>query len=924
MSTESRKVFLRRLALALGAALVLLLFCLPLALGVRAADDEWIIDFVEVYPDEEDGPVFSSARVWISGDHVTVDLVAGRASQALTGRWEGSTGLAEPPRFWTLDAGAVPGLQDGRLWFDFTNLNDPSNLWLQIIANYTTSDGPYSFSIPMEAVAWEHEGPEPEATETPPPLPTAGRTVTLQGRVYVVDPAWRPLSDALLLPLMEVPVSLMRGSQVLDFTFSKPPDGSFAFEVPITDNLVLSTTLLHAVTAPSAFKVVYDQADPAIWIATSPFSLDESSPETVVKDINLSLSRDLTAGPVPVPADRIDDVGLVYHYAREAWQMAAILLGQTLDLPTLKISAFSTAPDVTDTAYWSGPMAGFAPIDPVIELSPKYSDFSATAAAETVMHEFGHHLMADTYGNFLPYASGDTNHDGFSNPTTTDSWAEGFASFYALWTKKEEILAPAAHLWHNLKTVDNLELNYLAWSADEELAVTSLLWDLIDPASKQDLTEMPVANFATSPVVTNTGATTWYRDYIQLDRAELWRMISDAALASADRSPAAPQGYNYIYDVKQLYDTLQLNGVGLASPLTDNGLDALDELFIAHGFFDDTKPQNLAWDPGEEIGVTSNGAMTVGQISFPARNYRRSPPPVANSYFDYQVQDSATGSGVQVADFLVEVEFEPPYEAYNYSYNTRAWSPGQLQYKAPPANYPATTRITASGPGVESSTELQFTNQQYWQMRDQAPIGPLMAHTFEVQTSGDTGAPDPWSGGLEPDSGIGWTGDFGDDTGGIAPSTQDGLLLPLLCCGGGAALLVIGAVVVIGARSRKRRRAQAPSPRPARRAKPVAPASPPPALPPAAADYVTCPHCGAAASAGGRFCKTCGGSLAPEPAAAATCPHCGSPVQPHFEFCVTCGGSLAPAKPGAALACPRCGQPAKPGTRFCGSCGARL
>ena len=88
-------------------------------------------------------------------------------------------------------------------------------------------------------------------------------------------------------------------------------------------------------------------------------------------------------------------------------------------------------------------------------------------------------MMADTYDNFLPNDPGNVNYGGFTNPTTTDSWIEGFANFYALWTKSDQIQTAAPQLWYNKKTVTNMEVNWLAWSTDEEFAVSSLLWDLV-------------------------------------------------------------------------------------------------------------------------------------------------------------------------------------------------------------------------------------------------------------------------------------------------------------------------------------------------------------------------------------------------------------------------------------------------------------
>jgi hypothetical protein len=54
------------------------------------------------------------------------------------------------------------------------------------------------------------------------------------------------------------------------------------------------------------------------------------------------------------------------------------------------------------------------------------------------------------------------------------------------------------------------------------------------------------------------------------------------------------------------------------------------------------------------------------------------------------------------------------------------------------------------------------------------------------------------------------------------------------------------------------------------------------------ANAVTCPHCGAAAKPGDRFCPKCGQTLA------LTCANCGAPAHPGDQFCATCGTKLQP------------------------------
>jgi hypothetical protein len=168
------------------------------------------------------------------------------------------------------------------------------------------------------------------------------------------------------------------------------------------------------------------------------------------------------------------------------------------------------------------------------------------------MHEFGHHLMADTFDNHMPWDVTRTNHAGFTNSSTNDSWMEGFATFYAAWVQRDLLGKAAPHLVDlskNDKWVVNLEENKLAWSrgTGEEFAVAALLWDLIDPIDKNDCTVFPVFNYTIQPYITPDPdqAFTTYCDYVQLTNDQLWDILTGNYLPSD--SPISPENYDYIF-----------------------------------------------------------------------------------------------------------------------------------------------------------------------------------------------------------------------------------------------------------------------------------------------------------------------------------------------------------------------------------------
>jgi membrane protease subunit (stomatin/prohibitin family) len=81
-----------------------------------------------------------------------------------------------------------------------------------------------------------------------------------------------------------------------------------------------------------------------------------------------------------------------------------------------------------------------------------------------------------------------------------------------------------------------------------------------------------------------------------------------------------------------------------------------------------------------------------------------------------------------------------------------------------------------------------------------------------------------------------------------------------------------------------------------------------------AAPTLKCPNCQADNPQGGKFCASCGTSLAPP---SVKCPNCQADNPQGAKFCASCGTSLAP----AVLHCTNCGGEIAPGGKFCPSCG---
>jgi hypothetical protein len=345
----------------------------------------------------------------------------------------------------------------------------------------------------------------------------------IQGRVYA--PGGAGLGDA---PLIGVAVALLRDGVVLQETVSQPPDGSYVLaEAPAAANLVIRATLELAATDPPAFQVTYGQRQsaggPVVYAATQPFS-NIGAANPLNRDIIFTDRPDIVTAAA-ISKGHLDDLGVIYYHTRQAWQLADRLL-QPLDfsLP-VDVVAFSIEPGVA----WRGSSSNdpSAEPDPFIRIQASGGDSLISDGGRPdnrEWHEFGHHVMADMLGNLMPrYPRGadNTNHGGYRNVVTTDSWTEGFAEFYSLLTGWQiaSRATPWLYRWNTAGGATNLESNFRAMTwTDEEFAVAGLLWDLVDPVDADDASVMTGAN----------GIRTTYADCVALDWRTLWSYFTQS------------------------------------------------------------------------------------------------------------------------------------------------------------------------------------------------------------------------------------------------------------------------------------------------------------------------------------------------------------------------------------------------------------
>lgn len=210
-------------------------------------------------------------------------------------------------------------------------------------------------------------------------------------------------------------------------------------------------------------------------------------------------------------------------------------------------------------------------------------------------HEFGHALMnASEIGgrNKYPHphyeGGNEFSHLGYANPSTHDSWTEGFATWFSAALQKELDYVPDAAVdeprlfWYGNGAAIDMEDHIKAWDnmgRDEDLAAAALLWDIYDSSDTYDGNPDD--------------------DGIRISGDDpmtfVWSLLNQ----------------ENIRDMKDAYDALRFS----------QSLDkrALDEIFIAHGFFADENG-DMRYDEGEEVGRSAYGEVFTSSFDLNDNN----------------------------------------------------------------------------------------------------------------------------------------------------------------------------------------------------------------------------------------------------------------------------------------------------------------
>jgi len=608
-----------------------------------------------------------------------------------------------------------------------------------------------------------------------------------------------------------------------------PVDALVGFD-PALDPIRIRVRLLEIAHEPSRYEVLVrrDFRSQQAEVDSDAFTWEEECDDGLVE-------RDFPLGDLPLeysavwpPVPVWEHIAEIYDRVGRAFDLVDLLKIRPDDAPPLPIYTMCTgqldfrgqlAGCASREGFWMGTLSDTP--------DEKYAPFVALGTATSLVqsggwpdnreyHELGHAILADAFGNAMPNHPEDVNHAGyFENPSSTDSWTEGFAEWFSAMVTKHVDGRPRPEIYRLSDGIFDLELDYRPWLAQgwaEEVAIAGLLFDLEDgpadyaaapaaadlrllwhtistdwagnrfvvgrvrnesphgadwhaaysemtmvaavfyddqhrpirtawgPTIPWDLPGRPAPDaeiawpvdglfvipipaglsWAELGVVAfegRPGTTSTDDDPVDLDLAELWDAIVVYGSTQADAN-------GYLFDVADLYGAIRARFDGRDADR--NGMDDVDQVFVAHGFFADPDGDR-SWRHGDPIGRSDN----AGQGAFPGRSPRRDLEPFPGA----RVRVDAGGVGVGV---LVTVSFP---DRPGYGFLVRPDADGRVAVIPPPPGSGGNASLTVLADGYLPALAGVIEADTFWAAVDTGPPGALGPAFTVTMTPGTVTAP---------------------------------------------------------------------------------------------------------------------------------------------------------------------------------------
>ncbi|MBI5159544.1 hypothetical protein HY992_05480 [Candidatus Micrarchaeota archaeon] len=332
-------------------------------------------------------------------------------------------------------------------------------------------------------------------------------------------------------------------------------------------------------------------------------------------------------------------------------------------------------------------------------------------------HEFSHHMMLNKF-TYNPRRDG-SNHAGYVNPSSNDSWVEGWAEINAIFIKNNYNYA-GGNLYFVGATPFNMEVNYkvnntfafpsgFSWAV-EEMAVASIVYDLFDAAQGGD------------------GV-----DYT--DRQILGVIAANYTFPG--EASARP-----VQNLYELYWALnRSNLAGIRGDSDGDGKNNLDEIFIVHNAYADSNGDGN-YDSGEPVGYTiKNNANRFAETEAePSISLNK--PEIPGSYISVNAVDASSGKPIEWfwLEGSVDVQGceEELKEDCDYSFTSLVYEPGKIHILMPTPEYSSVMVLRVHPEGYAASEPITIKSSEYWKLLD--PKKEVFAK-YDLRLARETGKP---------------------------------------------------------------------------------------------------------------------------------------------------------------------------------------
>ncbi|MBI2760900.1 MAG: hypothetical protein HYX51_05685, partial [Chloroflexi bacterium] len=498
----------------------------------------------------------------------------------------------------------------------------------------------------------------------------------------------------------------------------------------------LTTQLEHIPTSnpggPPAFSIRYEQADAegvTVW--------KDSMCSAGDNVINIDWAEPGLPSNVRAPSGRLRSMAYIFYYTEDIREYFVDYLGAA-GLPYLQVVAFATGIDTTQ-AVGKG-LIFITPGDSVLDV--RYDE--ATLALECPMncewHEYAHYVFNNVISD-AGRAPGDSNHGGYLNSSTEDSFDEGWAVFWPT-AFKLALGKPQPSQYANIQDLEvNLQANSAQTRGDgstaqrEDLAVASLLWDVLDGAADTRLIYVTRGYQDDRPRVSPRTIT--LQDHVQMDDRPLYRLLVAQNVTDVFKLHRALEGSPARTD----FD----NGVSHSHriwPGLGSAFDDIDELFLMHRFYyaQQVGPGvgPLGWTGVPQlIGLTDdvNRPRNPGQT-----DARQQIEGIAGAALRIAVTD---GGGLPVPEATIVIARLSASPAEEQSPQRRLWRGGEVHYE--PFVDPEEDDLVAvwvEAGGRRSDEVRTFTSAAYWDAVASGQ-GYAFAFDFTVRPDGPVAGSEP-------------------------------------------------------------------------------------------------------------------------------------------------------------------------------------